>query len=370
MENGNTLWKNNYVLPGKIINAVDNGPAVSIIMPFNPKMSGKHLLEEKLKAAYSKIETVLYSNYPGKIARDVAEKLNATIKSIDYTTYKISLGIFVSPLVEKVFYLDVPVHEKVSVDEAFEIRDLIHNKSKQKEYLILAVTEHEAKIFKGEDNKLSRLVTNIHVKEAGIKNVEHKKAGHVGSVIEPDELELRKFLKHVDDGLRLVLNAYQLPLLIICNDKIKSYFKSYSKNLNRIVDFLPYHYPEAANAQIKIEAARHLKEWDKIIEKFLLLQIKNALDQNRISIGMKEVWKAAIQHMGRLLIVEKDFFSPVYAEEEGSLHFDEALKGRNYFIKDAVDVAIEKVLEEGGDVAFVENGLLKDYRHIVLIQFY
>jgi hypothetical protein len=39
-------------------------------------------------------------------------------------------------------------------------------------------------------------------------------------------------------------------------------------------------------------------------------------------------------------------------------------------IKDAVDDVIEKVLQHGGDVEFVDEGMLKDYGHIVLVQYY
>jgi hypothetical protein len=40
------------------------------------------------------------------------------------------------------------------------------------------------------------------------------------------------------------------------------------------------------------------------------------------------------------------------------------------YIKDAVDDVIEKVLENGGDVEFVDEGLLKKHKHIALILFY
>ena len=41
-----------------------------------------------------------------------------------------------------------------------------------------------------------------------------------------------------------------------------------------------------------------------------------------------------------------------------------------FYIKDAVDDIMEKVLQNGGDVEFVENGVLKDYERIALIQYY
>ncbi|QEC69190.1 hypothetical protein FRZ67_18425 [Panacibacter ginsenosidivorans] len=39
-------------------------------------------------------------------------------------------------------------------------------------------------------------------------------------------------------------------------------------------------------------------------------------------------------------------------------------------IKDAVDDVIEKVLETGGDVEFVDKDVLDAYKHIALIQYY
>ena len=39
-------------------------------------------------------------------------------------------------------------------------------------------------------------------------------------------------------------------------------------------------------------------------------------------------------------------------------------------IKDAVDHIIQKVLENGGDVEFVDKDFLKVYHQIVLIKFY
>ena len=41
-----------------------------------------------------------------------------------------------------------------------------------------------------------------------------------------------------------------------------------------------------------------------------------------------------------------------------------------FYIKDAVDDIMEKVLANGGDVEFVENGALHEYGKIALIQFY
>lgn len=40
------------------------------------------------------------------------------------------------------------------------------------------------------------------------------------------------------------------------------------------------------------------------------------------------------------------------------------------YIKDGVGVVIEKALESGGDVEFVNKDVVKDYGHIEMVQYY
>ena len=94
-------------------------------------------------------------------------------------------------------------------------------------------------------------------------------------------------------------------------------------------------------------------------------------NQTSAATGINDVWKQASQHRGRLLIIEKNFSC---AGEQGCqedlINMPVDSYSRFSYVKDAVDDVIEKVLEDGGDVEFVEDGLLKDYRHISLIQHY
>ena len=57
-------------------------------------------------------------------------------------------------------------------------------------------------------------------------------------------------------------------------------------------------------------------------------------------------------------------------ERKENIYPKEDVTSNSLFIKDAVDDVIEKVLENGGDVEFVDEGLLKEYKHIALIKYY
>jgi len=86
---------------------------------------------------------------------------------------------------------------------------------------------------------------------------------------------------------------------------------------------------------------------------------------------MKDVWIEASNHKGRLLLVEKDYmYAAQYGGSKDSITWvSEPVKNIS-FIKDAVDDVMEKVLTDGGDVEFVDKGVLKQYGHIALVQYY
>ena len=137
-----------------------------------------------------------------------------------------------------------------------------------------------------------------------------------------------------------------------------------SKNKDRVLEYLPGNYEDATEAQLKALMQPYLQDWQKIKEKDLLLQLERAMSKGKYAAGIRDVYKAASQKRGRLLIVEKNYFSPAFIGEKDELNpMEESMLNNIIYIKDVVDDIIEKVLENGGDVEFVSDDLLKDYAH-------
>ena len=100
----------------EVIEAVHYRPAVSVILPIETKINMKEELEHSLKIAADKVEKELSQNYPDSLASEVSEKLRNIIKNIEFDKEKKSIAIYVSPVFEKVFYLDIAVDEKIIVN--------------------------------------------------------------------------------------------------------------------------------------------------------------------------------------------------------------------------------------------------------------
>jgi hypothetical protein len=355
----------------EVMDAVHYRPAVSIILPFEPKMGIKAELQEALKKAVKKVEDELLKEYPADAALPVLTKIHELVKQVDYNTFKKSLAIFASPVFEKLLYLDIAVEEKIIIDESFEIRDLVYCKKDLHKYLVLILASDESRIF------LANTVTFIRIKSDTPKHVlayENDVPERVANFSDPahrKEVMLDKFLKHIDDDLSLILKAYNLPLFIMGTRRVLGHFKKQSQNTSHIIHSIEGNYKDASEETLHRVLAPYVADWKKVKQQDLLHQIEDAYNKNKLSIGIREVWKEATHKKGRLLIVEKNF---MYAAEQGSkediIHQPSGPVVSFSYIKDAVDDVIEKVLENGGDVEFVDEGILKEYNHIALVNYY
>ena len=111
----------------EVMHASPYRPSVTIILPFEPRVSQISELEYSLKIASDKVKKELNDSYSSGIVLPLIQKLDRIIKELDYKTKKKSLAIYLSPVFDKVIYLDTKADERIMVDSSFEIRDLVYS---------------------------------------------------------------------------------------------------------------------------------------------------------------------------------------------------------------------------------------------------
>lgn len=355
----------------EVIQAVHYKPAVSIIMPFEPKMGIKAEITQQLKIATDKVEKQLAKNYPDELATLVIQKLRNIIKTLNFSTFKKSIAIYVSPVFEKVLYLDIPVEEKIIIDESFEIRDLVYAKKELHKYLVLVLSGKWSKIYLGNGTQFIRIKFDKPDNIAAYVNDTPERVSNFSDPSHRKETVLKKFLHYTDEGLRQLLKAYPLPVFVLGTDKTLGYFKSLTRHDKNIVGIIQGNYEEASEPELARVLAPYVEDWKKVKQTDLFHQLENAAGAGKLASGIKEVWKQACQHKGRLLVVEKNYMYPTLNDKPEDISIKLGTPYNKFsYIKDAVDDIIEKVLEDGGDVEFVDEDLLLDYNRIVLVQYY
>jgi hypothetical protein len=352
-----------------VTGVVHYSPAVSIIMPFEPKMSLKSELTQSLERAVNKVELELMENYPGDLSLLVMQKLKTIIRNLNFHTHKKSIAVYVSPVFEKVLYLDIAVEEKIIVDESFEIRDLVYSKKQLHKFLILLLSSTESRMYLGNSDTFIKIVSNTPEPVS----VCVKKAPEEVTVFsdnpEGNEIVLHRFLQHIDNALGIILNAYPLPLFVLGNEKTLTGFKTIAKHKVSVIEYIEGEFEEAEVQDLKEIVAPFILDWKNVMQKDLLNRLEEAAAKNKLAVGMQDVWREAMGHKGRLLVLEKDYMYAAQYMDSG-VPINQAILPYSKFsyLKDAVDDVIEKVLEHGGDVEFVDRNVLKDYKHIALVQ--
>ena len=354
----------------EVIHAVHYRPAVSILLPFDIKMNLQTEMEHTLKSALDYAEKELLATYPADVSRVVIEKLRFLCRDILFDTRKKSIAIFVSPVFEKVCYLDIMVSPKVVIDESFEIRDLIYSNTQQSEYLMLVLSANTAALYKGDTGLLEKIHDAIPTSSEAYKNDIAERVTNFSDVAERKEILMEKFLHHIDHALEPVLNKYQLPLVILGTDRIAGHFKQITHNSGYILDYVHGNFEEATTEELKMRLKGPSVKWHQLRQQQLMNEIVDADGRKQLASGIHDVWQAAANRKGRVLVVETNYSYPMQTGDGNKLIAPISPEKKVTGMKDAVDEVIEKVLESGGSIRFVDKGLLKDFRHIALIQYY
>ena len=226
-------------------------------------------------------------------------------------------------------------------------------------------------MYLGNTNHFIRIVTGIPESIAAYKNDSPERVANFSDSAEQKEILIDQFLHHIDKALDNILKRFHLPLFVLGAERILGHFKKLTKHSGAVSKYIHGNYEEATFPELNQLLAPHVADWKKEKQRELLKKLEVANGKMQLAMGIKDVWREAMNHKGRLLLVEKNYMVAArHGSQEAVIYNEESSGNTSLYIKDAVDDIIEKVLENGGDVEFVDEGLLKAYQQIALIQYY
>lgn len=335
-------------------------PSVSIILPFEPVVERKDDLLKRLQKAVKKVEWEIGTGYDEDLADLVMLKLRKIIKSLNYSTFKKSIAIFVSPAFERVLYLNIPVVETITISESFFIRDIVYARKEEPAFFLLVLTERWSSLYEGKADKLIKIATN------GVGNVLSKNdRDSLKGVQKDDTFFLNQFLRHVDEGLAIMLSAVPVPVLVMGKVKFLDAFQSLTINGNSIVEYLEVNPGKKNERELYSMVEPYIKDWDKIRIKHLYHQLEKATGEGKLISGISAVQESVAQQRGKFLVLSKTVISSPDVLEVSDKHAPDRF---NKFscVRHAIDDIILNVLEAGGDTIMVDDDVLGG-QHIALV---
>ena len=156
-------------------------------------------------------------------------------------------------------------------------------------------------------------------------------------------------------------------LIIAGGAKELSTFKKVSINYNNVVGKINGNYSHENIQKIGELSFQKIREYKVFEENTTLRRLENAKAKKLAVTGIENVWRAAIEGKGMILIVEKDFAITGYLAEDKSALFLSPPNMDYEIISDAADDVMELVLDKKGKVVIVDNDKLKEFDGIALI---
>lgn len=326
-------------------------PSVSIFLPFNPKMKSKASITATLHKAVDEVEEKLFDDFSFEMALVVVHKLKAILKDLNFSSHKRSLAIFVSPIFEKVFYLNTELEEKVLVGTSFHIRDLVKSKKELQEYLVLKMSDKECRIYANQSGEMETIFLF-----------------QLDNGWSASEITAQNFLQRIDNTVHFILESHRLPFFVLANKSLINHFRGITKHVSSIIEFISTENEDTTADDIKNILVPYLRDWQKIKQKLIASQLGDATKNCSLSAGMSNVFRMAEKRNSRILLVEEGYGYPSENRNNEEIIFKATQPYSRYsYVKDAVDEVIEKILDRDGDVEFVNKRMIEKHDHIALL---
>jgi len=341
--------------PERIIGALS--PSVVLTLPFEPGTTPRSQVEAILRDALSRSVRQLMDNYPRDTVLPVINRLEDLASNLNYATLKRSVALFASAESQKILYLDEPVEEQILIDNGFRIRDLSIPHTGQVQYYVLLLSGRLSKLYLG-DNHHIQLVNNHELQDMGKCSREEHEAGTCTKPCTRKERLLDKFLYQIDEGLSAALDGHPLPVLVLASAPVAEHFGRITCNDHNISVYIHKHCVDTTEEGILDILQPYLTDWPRVRQDMALKHARIAEEAGKLDYGIEAVSKAIRSGNSRLLIIERRF------------DVDTKTPVKEFFIHDQIDALIEKVMERGGQVEWVDKGQLSNHEHIALVRYY
>jgi len=355
-------------------------PSVSIFVRTHRHMPDREKDPIKVKNAVEDAKNRLLQEYSRSEVSDLFERMDTVAASLDYKHMLDGLAIYVNAEWSGVYHLPFPVEDRVTIENGFVTRDLVRTLNRLPRYWVLALGAKPTRLYYGVGDSLTEVTEpdTDHIgtlqdgfpyeytgsdRDSVIMAIDkgHKDADH-------HDAHISNFFRKVDELLHQFMSVEPLPLILVGEDRNRSYFTHVSQHTQHIVGTVSGDYGREPKRVLEERVWNETQEHLKHTRHTKLDAFHEAIGSGHHIFGLHDVWWTARQGRVQDLLVEENYSVPGVVNPDNPddliIYDDHETPG---ITDDLVDLLIEKVLDKGGTVTFVEKGALHDYNHIAAI---
>ena len=320
----------------------------------------KLLLKNLLKEAKERVT----KEYEKKSVESLLKKITTIESEIDMSANLDSMHLFLSNDTKEIVKSPwVVSHNRVNVSPRFAIRPLIKAYNRSEPYLILALSQSEATLYEAMNDGIIQKIKNKDFPFTD--SVPHTLyAEKLSDAKYVDNLN-RDFFNRIDKALVKVHNETDLKCVVACTSTNYSLLLQVADKPDAYHGYVSVNSKNGNSHQLVKETWEFIKNLQSKRRTKDLSDVKEAISKGNVLFDLNEIYRAALEGRGDLLVVHQDFKQPVMMSEDNSFTLvdDPSTPGA---VDDITSKIAWEVISKKGRVIFTEQKEMTDLGKIAL----
>lgn len=344
--------------------AVKNTPCVSVSLNTHRTHPENEQDKVVLKNLLKEAEKRVIAEFGKTPVASLLDKIATVSDEIDYKYNLDSLHIFLSNDTKEIIKSAWPVNEnKVHISETFALRPIIKDYLRSEEYLILLLSQGGVHLYKALNDSIATEVKNddFPFTEMSRTIADSEKLSDSNLL---DDI-VREYLNKVDKAIVKVHNQTGLSCIVICTEDNYSRLMQVSDKPSIYIGYSPVNYNSMETHHLSKQSWEIIKTLQQKRRTDAIGEMSEAVGLGKVLTDLQEIYQAAADGRGELLIVHEDFTQPVLMTGDKTFNLiTDSTQPKA--IDDITSNIAWAVLSKKGRVVFTSQMKIKELGKIVL----
>ena len=341
-----------------------NGPCVTISMNTHrtrPDIAKDAILMKNLLKEARERLTAEFGKRP---TAALLEKISGLEARFDHSRNLDSLHLFISNETLEVIRTAWPVsRDSVQISDSFAVRQLIKAYNRSENYTIMLLSQSGVFLYEALNDSITGEISasgfpfdeNPHYVTEGIRRSD---ARHMGNMI-------REFLNKVDKALVKVHHQTGLQCVVVATPENYSQLMQVADKPGIYLGNAPVNYNQTKPHTLAKQGFEIIQTLQQKRRLAAIEEMKEAVAQAKVITELQEIYCAALDGRGDLLIVHQDYAQAVEMQDERSFILSDHPTAPG-IIEDIVSIIAWEVVSKNGRVVFTRQEQMKEFGKIVL----
>lgn len=341
-----------------------NDPCVTISLNTHRTHPDNEQDEIQLKNLLNEAEERVVKEFGKRPASSLLERLSEVENEIDVNYNLDSLHIYLSNDTKELIKSAWPINDPgVHIASTFNLLSLIKNYNRSEEYYILLLSQSGVQLY----NTINDIILNeVKNEDFPFSDNRHYNT-HANRSSDSKHLDdlVREFLNKVDKAVVKIHNETGLHCIVICTEDNYSRLMQVADQPSVYIGYAAIDYNSTEEHNIVKQSWEVIKDLQHKKRTEAIEEMKAAISQNAVLTDLQEIFQAAIDGRGELLIVHQEFSQAVLMTGDRTFELTDDVTKANV-IDDITSKIAWAVLSKNGRVFFTAQDEIKELGDIVL----